>query len=93
MDSSLDFGTSTSERGVIGGERSGAMFALRSLLCHKEFRAAYMDDCDSLLQLLGKSVIWPCQIARSVVTDLSARDGEAGTGDAKVCKVTFSPVL
>jgi SpoVK/Ycf46/Vps4 family AAA+-type ATPase len=93
MDSSLDFGTSTSERAVIGGERSDAMFALRFLLCHKEFRAAYMDDCDSLLQLLGKSVIWPCQIARSVVTDLNAKDGEAGTGDAKVSDVTFAPLL
>lgn len=46
---------------------SDAMFALRFVLHHKEFCTNYMDDCEPLLLLIGKSVVWPYQIAQSVV--------------------------
>ncbi|MBP7785610.1 MAG: hypothetical protein KA032_03565, partial [Bifidobacterium sp.] len=80
---------------VVNAENySDAMFALRFLLHRKEFCAYYMDDCEPLLLLIGKSVVWPYQIARSVVSALNAaKDGDAGTRDEDASDVNIAPLL
>lgn len=72
------------------GLSKGRMFAIRFLLCYKEFRAGYMDDdCESLLRILGKNVVWPHQIASRVVAVLNAAK-EGDFSQVSSCSGSYS---
>ncbi len=83
MELSPNPGISMSSHVSSGVCQSDAIFAIRFLLRYKEFRAGYMDDdCESLLRILGKNVVWPHQIASRVVAVLNAaKEGDVSQID------------
>ena len=74
MDVSLELGGTPSNGVASRHGRRGAVFALHILLTHPEVCAAYMEDCESLLRLLGKEVVWPQPVSRNIVDVLKDPD-------------------
>mgnify|MGYP001375979792 CR=1 FL=1 len=54
--------------------RRGAIFALHILLDHPDIRTPYMEDCEALLRLLGKQVVWPRQVSQALCLALHQDD-------------------
>ena len=78
MEVSLDLGSAPSNEVASGRGRRGAVFALHILLNHPEICAAYMEDCEALLRLLGKEAVWPPEVDKKIIDVLK----EADEGDA-----------
>lgn len=76
MEVSLDLGSTLSNEVASGRGRRGAVFALHILLKYPEICAAYMEDCESLLRLLGKEAVWPPQVTENIVDVLKDADDE-----------------
>lgn len=91
MDVSLDLESTPSNEVANRYGRRGAIFALHILLNHPEVCAAYMEDCESLLRLLGKQVVWPQPVIQNLGAVLKEADDEAlapiadtGGGEASI---------
>lgn len=76
MDMTLDFDLSPTTGLVPKHSRRGAVFALRLLLGHPELRAAYMEDCETLVRLLGRRVVWPQKVLNALVRCLRNESGQ-----------------
>jgi hypothetical protein len=68
----------------------GAVFALRILLNHPEIRTVFMDDCESLLRLLGKHAVWPKEVNLAVCNALKASDDEESSVTTEIDTTDFS---
>lgn len=76
MDMSLDFGLPSSKMVSSRHCRRGAVYALRILLNQAEVRAAFMEDSETLLRMLGKHAVWPQQVSRTIGAALNSTDEE-----------------
>ena len=74
--------------------RRGAIFALRILLNNPDVRTEYMDDCEHLLRLLGKKVVWPQQLTRAIASALNAlRDDDSSIADNQAAEINIVSML
>ena len=76
MEVSLDLGSAPSNEVASGRGRRGAVFALHILLKHPEICAAYMEDCEALLRLLGKEAVWLPEVDKKIIDVLKEADDE-----------------